>query len=120
MKIDPGRLHIANFGLEAIMIRAYGLAGDQIVGVPGEFRYPLAYEITATFPADTANEQIPLMLQSLLADRFSKLAAHRETRKVAPVYALVVAVRRMDRKLKVSDAGQEWYRSITASRPYRV
>jgi uncharacterized protein (TIGR03435 family) len=100
MKIDPGRLHIANFGLEAIMIRAYGLAGDQIIGVPNEFRYPLAYEITATYPADTPGELIPLMLQALLVDRF-KLVAHRETR-VAPVYALVLG--KNGPKLKLSDA----------------
>jgi uncharacterized protein (TIGR03435 family) len=100
MKIDPGRIHIANFGLEAIMIRAFGLAGDQIVGVPNEFRYPLAFEIDATYPADTAKEQVPLMLQTLLAERF-KLVTHRETR-IAPVFALVVA--KNGPKMKVSTA----------------
>jgi len=100
MKIEPGHLLAANLGLQVLMIRAYGLSGDQIIGIPSEFRYPLAYEITATYPADTANEQIPLMLQTLLADRF-KLVAHRETR-AAPIYALVIA--KNGSKLKVSDA----------------
>jgi uncharacterized protein (TIGR03435 family) len=89
MKLDPGHLLIANFGLEAILTRAYGITGDQIVGVPAEFRYPLAYEIRATYPADTPKEQVSVMLQNLLAERF-KLVVHREMR-VAPVYALVVA-----------------------------
>lgn len=107
MRIDPGRIHIANFGLEPIIMRAYGVQGDQMVGTPNEFRYPLAYEITATFPADTAQDQIPLMLQSLLADRF-KLVVHRETR-VLPVYFLVVA--KNGPKLQVSHEDKMFYRN---------
>lgn len=100
MKIDPGHIHIANFGLEAIMLRAFHIAGDQILGIPNEFRYPLAYEIDATYTPNTSEEQVLLMLQTLLAERF-KLAVHRETR-VAPVYALVVA--KNGPKMKLSSA----------------
>lgn len=100
MKIDPERVRYANLGLEALMIRAFGIQSDQIVGVPSEFRYPLSYEIIGTFPADTPQDQIPLMLQAVLADRF-KLVLHRETR-VSPIYALVVA--KNGPKLKVSQA----------------
>jgi uncharacterized protein (TIGR03435 family) len=100
MKIGPGRIHVANLGLNALIIRAFGIEADQISGVPNEFRYPLAYEIVATFPPDRGEDQIPPMLQSLLADRF-KLVIHRETR-ATPVYALVVA--KNGPKLKVSQA----------------
>ena len=100
MRVDPGRVHIANMGLEPLMINAFGVAGDQIAGVPGEFRYPLAYEIDATYPTGTPRDQVMLMLQGLLADRF-KLVTHRETRATL-VYALVIA--KGGPKLKVSSA----------------
>jgi uncharacterized protein (TIGR03435 family) len=98
MRVDAGRVHIANFGLNALIFRAYGVESDQIVGIPNEFRYPLSYEIDATFPSDTNKDQVPLMLQTLLAERF-KLVAHRETRPT-PIYALVVA--KSGPKLQVS------------------
>lgn len=100
VQIDAGHLRYTNVGLGFLLTRAYGLAGDQISGIPNEFRYPLAYEILATFPSDRGEDQIPLMLQTLLADRF-KLAVHRETRPT-PVYTLVVA--KNGPKLKVSQA----------------
>jgi uncharacterized protein (TIGR03435 family) len=49
------------------------------------------YDISGTFPPKTTDEQVHLMLQGLLADRF-KLASHRETRDM-PVYALEVPKR---------------------------
>jgi uncharacterized protein (TIGR03435 family) len=47
------------------------------------------FDISATLPEGTSAEQVPLMLQALLADRF-KLIVHNEARE-APMYALVVA-----------------------------
>jgi uncharacterized protein (TIGR03435 family) len=47
------------------------------------------FEIDATMPSDTTQEQFRVMLQNLLAERF-KLTAHRETREL-PMYLLVVA-----------------------------
>jgi hypothetical protein len=52
-------------GLNALIFRAYGVEGDQIVGIPNEFRYPLSHEIDATFPADTNKDEVPMMLQTL-------------------------------------------------------
>jgi len=46
------------------------------------------YEVVATIPAGVPRDQVPLMWQALLADRF-KLTLHREKKEV-PVYALVV------------------------------
>jgi len=46
------------------------------------------YDVIARVPAGAAKEQIPLMLQTLLADRF-KLALHHE-QKTMQVYALEV------------------------------
>ena len=47
------------------------------------------YDIVAKAPANATNDQIPHMLQTLLADRF-KLITHRENR-VLPVLALTLA-----------------------------
>jgi uncharacterized protein (TIGR03435 family) len=46
------------------------------------------FDIAAKIPAGVAMDQIPRMLQALLADRF-KLQLHRENKKL-PIYALVV------------------------------
>ena len=46
------------------------------------------YEIHAKLPEGSNKDQIPEMLQSLLAERF-KLAFHKEAREL-PVYALIV------------------------------
>ena len=100
MQVDPGRVRYTNVSLGFLITRAYGLAGDQVIGIPSEFSYPVAYEIDATFPPHNGPDQIPLMLQNLLADRF-KLVVRRETR-AAPVYALMVA--KDGPKLKASQA----------------
>jgi uncharacterized protein (TIGR03435 family) len=66
--------------------RAFGVtSANQITGPSwiSENRY----NITAKAPDNTPKEQVPLMLQNLLIDRF-KLVLHRETRDL-PAYALV-------------------------------
>jgi uncharacterized protein (TIGR03435 family) len=47
------------------------------------------YDISATFPADTTPDQLRLMIQGLLVDRF-QFAAHWETRNT-DIYALKIA-----------------------------
>ena len=47
------------------------------------------YDISATFPADTTPDQVQLMIQGLLVDRF-KFSAHWETR-ATDIYALKIA-----------------------------
>jgi uncharacterized protein (TIGR03435 family) len=69
------------------MQQAYGIRDFQIVGGPAWLGTE-RYDITAK-PEDAANqEQVKLMVQALLADRF-KLEFHRETKEL-PTYALVV------------------------------
>jgi uncharacterized protein (TIGR03435 family) len=46
------------------------------------------FDVVAKLPANTTREQVPQMLQALLADRF-KLTLHRD-KKEMPVYVLVV------------------------------
>ncbi len=68
---------------------AYHLSGDyQIVGYPMTADGLLWWDLDARAPEDATDDQIRLMFQSLLADRF-KLKAHRETRDI-PEYELTL------------------------------
>jgi len=74
--------HTTMFGLIA---NAYQVRGFQIDG-PSWIRTE-RYDVVAKAPDNTPKDQIPLMLQSLLVERF-QLKVHRETREL-PVYALI-------------------------------
>lgn len=67
----------------AYRVRSYQLAG---AGDLGEDRF----DVVAKAPDGISAEQVPEMLQRLLADRF-RLAVHRETRET-PGYILVIAI----------------------------
>ena len=88
---DPGRIHYAAIRLKDLLIAAYNLNGFQIVG-PAWLEASdetTRFAVDATMSPDTTKEQLRVMLQNLLAERF-KLAIHRETRDL-PKYSLVVA-----------------------------
>jgi bla regulator protein blaR1 len=88
-----GRFVMTQYPVSVLISLAYGIvvyAGHPtrlIVGAPPWIDSKL-YDIEAKAEGDPPREQMKLMLQSLLADRF-KLAAHRETRQL-PIYALVM------------------------------
>src|SRR5207249_1401007 len=82
---DAGRINYSNITLKNVMARAYGVKPHQITGP--DWLDSARYDIVAKVPAGAAGDQIPAMLQTLLAERF-KLTLHRE-KKVMPVYALV-------------------------------
>jgi uncharacterized protein (TIGR03435 family) len=91
MQIAKGSLTIMGAPLQRIAGAAFGIGEDRIdyLLVVPEWMKSERYDISARFPADTTNEQVRVMLQKLLADRFG-LKLHRETREL-PVYALVIA-----------------------------
>jgi uncharacterized protein (TIGR03435 family) len=89
-----GRLEIINMTLKEMMVNAYGVQPFQVSGGPG-WLDSVHYDISAKARAELKREDVLLMLQSLLADRF-QLAFRRETHQL-PVYALVMA--RKDGKL---------------------
>src|ERR1700722_15887267 len=82
---------------------AYHRDGYQISGAQG-WMASQRYDLLANAPGDAAptEDNLRLMLQALLADRF-QLKVHMET-KERPVYALVVA--KNGGKLKESTAGE--------------
>lgn len=84
---DPGRINYTNVSLRNVLMRAYNVKEPQIVAP--DWMNADRFDIVAKLPEGATREQVPQMLQALLADRF-KLAIHRE-QKVMPVYALVAA-----------------------------
>lgn len=83
---DSGRLNYSNVSLKDIIAQAYQVKDYQISGP--DWLGSERFDIVAKLPPGTPKDQIPLMLQSLLAERF-KLQLHRE-KKDLPGYALVV------------------------------
>src|SRR5277367_3257067 len=88
---DPGRIHLCCVGMFSLLMRAYAVEIDQIVGPSWimENMGPNLYQIDATMPAETTKVQLQFMMQNLLIERFH-LKVHRETRNFAG-YELVVA-----------------------------
>lgn len=84
----PGSMEMRNTTLNTLVRSAYGLNEFQLVGGP-KWAGSAKFNVVAKMPAGATRERIPLMMQSMLADRF-KLEFHRETRTLQE-YALVVA-----------------------------
>jgi uncharacterized protein (TIGR03435 family) len=88
VEISPGgRLTMRSIRLNSCVKWAYGVQDAQIVdrvGLTAE-----RYDIVAQAAGPTADKNLKLMMQALLADRF-KLALHREKKELA-IYKLVVA-----------------------------
>src|ERR1039457_2612149 len=91
MKIDGKRVDIGNFALMQLICKAYDVKPYQVSGPSWLQSVGLAgqrFDIVANLPEGATKEQVPQMLQGLLAERF-KLAIHRESRDQA-VYAMMI------------------------------
>jgi uncharacterized protein (TIGR03435 family) len=86
MNIDAARVDIGFMSLADLIPVAFAVKPYQISG-PAWMKEN-RFDILAKMPEGATKEQVPQMLQALLADRF-KLVAHRES-KEHPIYALVV------------------------------
>lgn len=93
---SPARLE-GTASMKTLLMRAYGVKNYQVTGPA--WMETERYEIAAKIPPGTTKEQVALMLQSLLMERFH-LAVHRETKEL-PMYALLVG--KNGPKLKESD-----------------
>jgi len=90
MKIDASRVDIGNFSIAALVAKAYDVKQYQISGP--EWVTALSaqrFDVLAKMPEGATKEQVPEMLQTMLAERF-KLKIHREMKDTS-IYALVVA-----------------------------
>jgi uncharacterized protein (TIGR03435 family) len=86
---DPGRIAYHSTPWESLLRRAFAVKADQLV-CPGWMKDGLYfYDIDATIPPGSTEEQFRAMLRDLLAQRFH-LAYHRSTKRF-PGYELRVA-----------------------------
>jgi uncharacterized protein (TIGR03435 family) len=84
---DAGRINFSNVSLMNVITAAYKVKEHQVTG-PAWLNSE-RFDITAKIPAGAGKDDVPGMLQALLADRF-KLKLHTES-KVMQSYALTVA-----------------------------
>lgn len=85
VKIDKARADFGGQTLVDLIARAYHVRAFQVSGPDW---LSSRFDIVATLPPGASEDQVPEMLQGLLADRF-KLKLRREAKEF-PVYALVV------------------------------
>lgn len=84
---EPGSMVYGNVSLKLLLAAAYSVRPEQIAG-PAWLDTD-RYDIVAKPPAGTTKDQVPLMLQHLLADRFHTTV--REEIRPRTSYALVTA-----------------------------
>jgi uncharacterized protein (TIGR03435 family) len=85
---SPGGLRMRSLNMIGLLMWAYRIgAANQISGGP-DWIHTQDFDIAAKATEPVATDQLRLMLQTLLAERF-KLVLHRELR-IVPLYSLVV------------------------------
>jgi bla regulator protein blaR1 len=86
----PGRFTATNTPLWFLILYAYEIPEYQLIGAP-DWTYESAFDIVGTYSPgrQPTDHETRLMLQNLLAERFS-LKLHHEQREL-PTYALVLA-----------------------------
>ena len=100
-----GLFQSTNQPLAAYIAFALKLRENDLVGVPA-WAFNDRYDITARRDGERSKDQMRLMMQSLLEDRF-KMRVHHQT-KEGPVYALVLS--------KPGKLGPQLYRETDACR----
>jgi len=98
MNADGGMLRYSNVSLKDCIRNAYRVKDFQVQGP--DWLDSTRFDIVAKLPDGSSQDQIPEMLQALLAERF-KLTLHRDTKEHA-IYALVAG--KGGPKLKPADA----------------
>ena len=86
--LPGGRVNITNMPLKDMIVLAWRIQPFQVIGGP-KWIESERYDIVAKPETKPGPDQVGLMVQSLLEDRF-QLKFHRETKEM-PVYALVLA-----------------------------
>jgi len=86
LRITGSQVRISGLSLKDYIGMAYSLEPPQVMAP--EWTGQERFDISANLPAGGTREQIPQMMQALLADRF-QLKAHKESREF-PIYAIVV------------------------------
>ena len=103
--LPGGRLEVTDLTLGILIREAFGVKRYQISGGP-KWLETDRFDISARAAAESSRDQMMLMMQGALVERFM-LAVRRETRE-GNVYVLVAA--KSGPKLKRSDADQSFVR----------
>lgn len=85
LRMDGAQAHFASLSLKNLIARAYGVQGSLVSGP--DWISSQRYDVNAKLPEGATSDQVPEMLQSMLAERFG-LKFHRESKETA-AYALV-------------------------------
>jgi uncharacterized protein (TIGR03435 family) len=88
MQALPGGFRAINVTVRLLLRTAYRIQDSQLTGGP-DWLDSDRFDIVAKSEGNASSDQLSLMLQALLADRF-KVMIHKETRERS-IYALVVA-----------------------------
>ena len=114
VRIDDAQARFTFFSLKDLIQIAYKVKGYQISGP--DWASSERFDISATIPAGVKRDQLPEMLQALLAERF-QLKLHR-TEKEFSVYGLVVAKGGSKMKEAAPETGDE--ATEAAKKPFSV
>jgi uncharacterized protein (TIGR03435 family) len=87
VRIDAERATFTYMSLKGLVAYAYKVREYQVTGP--DWMATDRFDVAANLPANASRDDVPAMLQALLAERF-KLAAHLET-KEQPVLGLMLA-----------------------------
>ena len=110
LTVEGGRVDIRFMTLRKLIVTAYRIKPHQLSGPDWMERQ--RFDITAKMPEGASRDQIPEMLQALLANRF-KLSIHHEN-KDTPVMALVVGKNGPHLEPAVADADAVAARAASA------
>jgi uncharacterized protein (TIGR03435 family) len=83
---DPGQISYSYMTLARLVAEAYGIESSRLSGP--DWINTTRFDITAKLPQGTTREQVPIMLQNLLAERL-KLRVRRQAREIT-VYELTI------------------------------
>jgi uncharacterized protein (TIGR03435 family) len=111
-----GRFNVVNVPLRQIILRAYRLQDFQLEGLPG-WAASERYDITAKAAGDVKPDQLSVLLQNLLKERF-QLVTHT-VQKETTIFVLVLA--RQDGRLgpKLTRSTSECAQSVRDQGPGR-
>jgi uncharacterized protein (TIGR03435 family) len=108
---DPGLFTCTDMPLSTLIMRAWGLKPYQLTRP--EWMNSDRFDVAAKIPEGSANEQLRLMEESLLSERF-KLALHHEEKEM-PVYELTVGKSGPKFKESVAEAPRDSAAAVARS-----
>ena len=99
IQVVPGTVTMRNIGIQQILVWSYKVSPIQLPNAPGNDAE--RYDIIAKAAGPATTDEMRVMMQALLAERF-KLALHRESKEMS-AYALIEA--KGGHKMKQYDTG---------------